>query len=210
MTVQAVIFDMDGVLVDSEGFYYERRKKFLASQGISLEAYPPSYFVGGNMQQFWSEFIKEPAEVAAMQAAYERYKETHPADYVTLLNPDVPSVLKSLKERKLKIGLASSSLMSEIKHMLTTTGLAGYFDCVVSGEQFVESKPHPAIYQHTLTCLAVLPQQAIAVEDYPKGIQAAKASGMSVFALKQAQELDQSQADIVLKRLPELLQYLPN
>ena len=53
---KAIIFDMDGVLFDTETFYYRRREKFLADKGISIKHLPPSFFIGGNMKQIWRTF----------------------------------------------------------------------------------------------------------------------------------------------------------
>lgn len=87
--------------------------------------------------------------------------------------------------------------------------LSSYFDAVVSGEDFEESKPAPDIYLHTLQELAVAPQECIAIEDSEKGIASAKEAGLEVWAMRDEHfGMDQSQADAFLTQLSDICKKL--
>ena len=80
----AIIFDMDGVLFDTETFYYHRREKFLAKKGISIKHLPPSFFIGGNMKQIWRDILRDDYEnwdIHKLQEEYTIYKHNRPLPY---------------------------------------------------------------------------------------------------------------------------------
>lgn len=96
----------------------------------------------------------------------------------------------------MKIGLASSSTKETISKVLDTIELKSYFDVIVSGEDFVESKPNPEIYHDTLKKLGLNQQNCIVIEDSTVGIQAAKNAGLFVIAKEDKRfNFDQSKAD---------------
>lgn len=94
-----------------------------------------------------------------------------------MLDENAKRVLQFLKRQGYKIGLASSSTKDAIEEVLTVGQLSSYFDAVVSGEDFEESKPAPDIYLHTLQELAVAPQECIAIEDSEKALPLPKKLG---------------------------------
>lgn len=78
MTYKAIIFDMDGVLFDTEKFYYDRRKEFLDQKGISITHLPPTFFIGGNMQQVWQHILRDDYDkwdIDTLQKEYIDYKK---------------------------------------------------------------------------------------------------------------------------------------
>ena len=117
-------------------------------------------------------------------------------------------LLESLSERY-KIALASSSSLNTINTALDQVDLRKYFIFIVSGEQFKESKPNPEIYLHTIKELNVNKDEAIIIEDSPKGILAANRAGIKVLALKDDKfGLDQSQADINIDELNDIIKLI--
>ncbi len=196
---KAVIFDMDGVLVDTEQFYAQRREEFFSSHNIPIHHMRHSDFIGGNMREIWPQilgvdFDHEEAEV--LQAAYLELKDKKPLPYKELLFPDVKDVLESLRADKFKIGLASSSAMQEIEEMLDIHGLRPYFESILSGNDLKATKPHPEIYQLSMKALEVKAEETLIIEDSEKGITAGKAAGATVWAIKDTRfGMEQSAAD---------------
>ncbi|MCU0081734.1 HAD family hydrolase [Streptococcus danieliae] len=212
MSFQAVIFDMDGVLVDTEHFYYKRRETYLASQGISIDHLPPAYFIGGNMKQVWENILGDSYDkfdVPQLQADYVVYKEKNPLPYRQLAFPHVSHVLQGLKEKGYILGLASSSVKKDIERALEELEITSYFDVVLSGEEFEESKPHPEIYQAACRELQVDPQKTLIIEDSEKGIQAGVHAGAEVWAIRDYRfGLDQSRASRTIDHLGQILPLL--
>ena len=201
---KGVIFDMDGVLVESEEFYYQRRIRFFEEKGIVPGSDNLLDHVGKTDRGIWEMLIPHDSHLRqALHEEYKTYREAHPIDYPDALRKEVPEVLGALKEQNIKVGLASSSARKEINQMLSATGLASAFDYVLSGEELKESKPNPEIYLKTASALGCA--DYLAVEDSVLGIRSAKAAGLYTVALKQSYPVDQSEADIVITDLRTLL-----
>lgn len=208
-----IIFDMDGVLVDSEEFYYQRRKAFLKEYDLSIEQIPIRLLIGADMRSLWKLILEANVtttyDATFLNEKYLQYKIEHPIDYTDLINPDAKRVLQFLKRKGYKIGLASSSMMDEIQEVLKVAQLTSYFDVVVSGSQFKQSKPAPEIYEYTAQELAVELKQCLAIEDSEKGIQSAHDAGVTVWALKDTRfGMNQQLADSQLDTLSDLCKKL--
>lgn len=200
-----VIFDMDGVLVDSESFYLQRRLNFLQKKGLKPGSSNLLDYVGKTDQGIWEVLVPDDEALRSkLHKEYLPYREEHPIDYIEALNDDVNKILTILKEKNIPIGLASSAAIFEIEKMMRATNLSNYFDYVISGESFKESKPNPEIYLKAMAELGC--ETYIAVEDSPIGIKAAKASGAYTVALAQRYPLNQQEADIVIENLIQLLE----
>lgn len=209
-----VVFDMDGVLVDSEAFYYERRKNFLQEYGLTIEKIPLRELVGADMRSLWdkiSETNEKIIDKAAMTQNYLEYKKNHPLNYGELIDEDAKRVLQYLKRHGYKIGLASSSTNEAIQEVLDVSQLNSYFDVVVSGENFKKSKPEPDIYLYVLAELAVTPEECLAIEDSEKGIASANSAGLTVWAMEDKRfGMDQSQAHDFISQLSDICKKLEN
>lgn len=199
MKVKAVIFDMDGVLIDSEPHYAEDMYRFLYSWDVHVPREEMNRMAG-------AQWIKTEEWMAGlMGVSLEELRERYRAyavsagfepDYQAWLNPGVREVLTYLKGKGIKLGIASSTALAEIKKMVKVNGIAGYFDVLVSGHELPESKPAPDIYLHALESLGVTGEEALAVEDSTIGIMAAKRAGMRVAAKRDDRfGFDQSMAD---------------
>lgn len=210
--VEAIIFDLDGVLVDSEAFYYQRRKAFLNEYQLTIDGLPMSWFIGADMRSLWPVIFKENEtdyDEAYLTEKYLAYKTAHPIDYKQLLEPDAKRVLQYLKRKGYKIALASSSTKEVIHEVLKEGQLSSYFDLVVSGTQFKKSKPHPEIYEYTVNELGVLPEHCIVIEDSEKGIQAALAAHLTVWALEDTRfGMNQKAAQLMLSSLSDVCRML--
>ncbi|MFC3932379.1 HAD family hydrolase [Streptococcus dentapri] len=209
---QAIIFDMDGVLFDTEEFYYTRRETFLAGQGISIKHLPPSFFIGGNMKQVWQKILGDSYDawdIDQLQSDYDAYKTSHPLPYTELIFADVQSTLDQLQEKGIKMGLASSSTKADILKALRDTHLIDYFDVILSGEEFPESKPHPDIYNAAAELLGFDKPELLIIEDSEKGIAAGVAAGIEVWAIEDKRfGMNQKQAQRLVSSLTECMDLL--
>lgn len=201
---KAVIFDMDGVLIDSETFYFERRMDFFKAKGIRPGSFQLKDYVGKSEEQTWRMLVPDnAAERKILQHEYAEFRDKNRIDFTKALRDSVPMVLNSLQNQGVSMALASSSPRSEIELMLADCQLKNYFSFVISGEELQESKPHPEIYllsQEALGC-----DTNLAVEDSTLGIASAKAAGLYTAALKQSFPMNQEAADVVIDQLEELL-----
>ena len=207
--LKAVIFDMDGVLVDSERFYMSRRIGFLKEKGMPVQ--DPSLFVGADGKRVWELMAPRAAgqELERLKREYEDYRLRHPVRYDVLANPQVLPLFEELRSRGLAIGIASSSPRDMVELMLRQVGLGPMVDAYVSGSDCAARKPDPEVYCRTMKCLGVAPEEAVAVEDSTVGILAAHRAGLRVYAMKPYLPQDQSLAVMVLAELRELTRYLP-
>lgn len=201
---KALIFDMDGVLIDSEPFYFERRMDFFKAKGIQPGSDRFEDYVGNSEKQTWQMLVPDnEIQRNLLHKEYLQYKKQNDIDFSKALRSTVPQVLSTLDEADIMSGLASSSPRKEIDQMLSDCRLAKHFSFTISGEEVRESKPNPEIYlisRAALTC-----EDYLAVEDSTLGIAAAKAAGIYTVALKQEFFMDQKAADVIITDLNELL-----
>ena len=202
---RAVLFDMDGVLADTESFYNRRRAAYLAEVLPSYDG--PWDFAGSNDVAIWETIVPGDAVLRdRLHAGYDRYRAEHPEDYRALGNPEAPAVFACLKDAGVLVGIASSSEVAMIERMMRETGLVGFVDADVSGHDVEHHKPAPDVYLACMEQLGVRPQECVVVEDSATGIAAGVAAGAYVVALGQyvTPTTEQSAADLRISRLREL------
>lgn len=203
--IKAVIFDMDGVMIDSEPLWEKTERILLARRDIE---YSPTYrdqIVGLNqndsgrllintfeLEETVEDIISERVEI--LTAIYEEELE------VVL---DLIPLLDNLRDNKFKLAVASSSPLRVINFVLDMFSLQEYFPVVVSGECTENGKPHPDIYLHTAKRLEVEPSECVAIEDSINGVKSAKAAGMYCIAVpdKRLSQMEFQNADIIVPNL---------
>lgn len=196
-SIRAVIFDKDGVLIDTEGEYDRRRRIFFAENGIDDSAFPDFY--GSNNAVIWG--CVEPNDPVRREELYQAFLARfadEPLQYSRFLVPGVADTLRALKGKGLLLGLASSSPHWCIDNFLADCGLTGIFDVVLSGEEVAAPKPAPDVYLAVMRALGVDQSQVLVVEDSSIGLRAAHDSGARVCSIlpPSAPDLDQSLADV--------------
>lgn len=118
--------------------------------------------------------------------------------------------IAGLKERGVRVALASSSPLDNIRTVLAACGLSDAFEVIVSGVDFTESKPDPDIYLHTLAKLGLPAKACCCIEDSVPGITAGKRAGLTVFAKREERfDFSQDAADAILDRVDDILEVAP-
>ncbi|WPC41155.1 HAD family phosphatase [Clostridium sp. JS66] len=207
---KAVIFDMDGVLVDSEQFYFKRRMKFFDELKIEPATRKIQDFVGLSNDMIWRMMVPhDGGKRKILKERYFNYSKEHEVYFPEVLKPSVKEVFRKLKDKNLKIAIASSSEKGEILRMARECELDSYVDFVISGEECTNSKPDPEVYIKAVNTLEILPTEGLAVEDSVLGIRAAKSAELKVAALvPQDYSMDQSEADYQIDDLIELIELI--
>lgn len=208
--IRAVIFDVDGVLVDSEPRYVELRKEYLASFGVHVTLEQMARFAG-----FRFPATMESIKDGIPEDVYERIlSEFVPwdLDYPSIMRPEAPQVMEQLKQAGLKIGIASNSVPDKIDRMLKECGLDTYVDVACSGARAAHPKPAPDVYLEAARLLGFPCRDCAAVEDSDPGLQAAADAGCKVLCLIDKRfPFRQDTADVwihQLKELPEAVERL--
>ena len=210
---RAAIFDMDGVIVDSEIVYNEYLLAFAQTKNPAVVMDDINPMVGRTKKDSW--MIMERAvgngqtweELLAEFRLLDIYSQV---DYKKIFRRDALTVVKELKKRGYRVALASSTGPKLIARIMEETGMRPWFDLIVSGGQFKQSKPDPEIYHYTAKTLKVNEEECFVIEDSEVGIEAGKAAGMTVAALRDDRfGFDQGKADHHMDSLLEILDYLP-
>lgn len=213
---RAVIFDMDGVIVDSEYAYAQEERAFLDAFGIEVSDEEIAQTVGCSREtfnqtvaQWWERGGYGTFTPDEAIARFNEWGKSYVYDYRALMNPGVPETLDALRARGLRLALASSSTMDNIREVLQACGIEDEFEVIVSGEQFHESKPNPEIYLHTCEVLGLDPSVCCCVEDSPYGIEAGKRAGLTVFAKRENRfPFSQDKADVIIDTVPGILEVI--
>lgn len=178
---RAVIFDFDGVLVDSETVQLEAWRKAARELGLSEESLDITRTAGRMDRHIVGELFPEPQAQACLKRKWEIQDEMENAG---LLKP-VPGAIELVQRlaKSHKLGIASSTWPIKIQRWLEKSELIGLFAAVVACGDQIACKPAPDCYQRALQMLGVKASEACAIEDSPTGLAAAKAAGIFTIQL---------------------------
>ena len=182
---QAVIFDMDGVIIDSEPLWTEAERQLLARRNLEYSPQLKVLLMGRDSREAVSLMVETYNLRERMEEVIRERNELVAHLFKRWLKP-VPYVLElitSLRDWNIRTALASSSPESLIHLVLDKFNITGHFDLVLSGDQVARGKPAPDIYLTAATLLRVDPKDCLVVEDAPNGVAAAKAAGMCCLAI---------------------------
>lgn len=186
MTIKAVIYDMDGVLIDSEPLWRKAEVEVFAAYGIALTEDMCFRCMGLRIDEvvaFWFKEFNVGMERAAQAETDLLNRVIDLASTEGQALPGVDSSLAFFKSKGLRIALASSSPTRLIEAVLSRLGIRDQFEVVHSAEHEPFGKPHPAVYLSAAQKLGVPPTDCLAIEDSVNGVIAAKAARMKAIAI---------------------------
>ena len=208
--LSAVIFDLDGVLADSEPWWKEIDAKLLAEYGIT---YRGEYHqnVLGVSYRVAIEFYKEAFGLLVPTDEIMRRRGEIATEFFANrigLFPNVKEMLEELRQMKLHLAVATSSVSTSARPFLDRHQLTRFFEIIVTGDEVQRGKPAPDIYQRAADKLQVSPDKCLVVEDALPGVAAARAAKMRIVAIPDRRFVDaagyEKTADYVLDSLKEL------
>jgi len=206
----AVIFDLDGVLADSEPWWNQIDAKLLAEHGVN---YRGEYHrnVLGVSYRLAVEFYKNAFHIPVSVDALMRRRGEIATEFFEKrvgLFPSVKATLEQLDEMKLDLAVATSSVSASALPFLERTGIKSLFGVVLTGDEVQRGKPHPDIYLQTTKKLGIAPEACLAIEDALAGVAAAKAANIRVVAIPDTRFVDaheyKKEADYVLGSLSDI------
>lgn len=184
MKIEAVVFDMDGVLIDAKEWHYESLNKALALFGFSISrADHLSTFDGLPTRKKLEMLSQERGLPRGLHGFLNDLKQQYTIDQVHQNCKPLfvhEYALSNLKAMGYKLGLASNSVRGSVELMMRKSNLLSYFDVLLSNEDVSRPKPHPEMYQRAAQMLGVSPARCLVVEDNPNGIKAAEDAGCPI------------------------------
>ncbi len=176
-----VIFDMDGVLIDSEEFYKEINYQYFKDLGVEISDEVYNGFIGISADKMWG-YIKDTFQLehdlTMLKAGEKERKYSYLAAETLAPIAGIPDFLQMLKEKEEIVCLASSSPKRNIQVVIEKLGIDHFFDFVISGEEVKNGKPAPDIFLKPAHKFQISPEKCVVVEDSNNGVRAAKAAGM--------------------------------
>ena len=178
--VFGVLFDMDGVVLDTEKLY----ARFWAEAAHAL-GYPMTYEQALGMRSLNSaagqakleSYFGPGVSRAVMRDKRVELMDAYVAEFGVEAKPGIHELLEALKEKGIRVAIATSSPKDRATAYLQSLGLLEKFDCICSGHDVKHGKPEPDIYLHAAACIGVAPENCLAIEDAPAGIESAYRAG---------------------------------
>lgn len=208
--IQTVIFDMDGVIVDTEPVH--RYAYFKQFEELNIEVSEAMYtsFTGfstrNTFQTLKEQFQLEHEVEDLIQRKRSIFNDAFDTKEDLELLEGVRTLIEDLHQNGFQLILASSASKVTIDRVFTRFGLHHFFTHIVSGEDFPKSKPHPAIFEHAASLSIAPKENCIVIEDSTNGVKAAKAAGIYCVGYESAHSKDQNlnEADKVITHFKEL------
>lgn len=206
--IKAILFDMDGVIVDSEPLHFEAHKKALEHFGIemTLEDYIKHGVASGDDHIY--EKMSEKSGKTIDKKEISAIKKQFYREIFDEKGKLIPGILEALQDfsKGYKLALVSSGTMNAIEYVLEKLNIKNYFSLIVCGEDVERVKPFPDLYLKAIELLNIKRENCIAIEDSATGISAAKEAGLKCIAIPNefTKNQDLSRADIIMENIKEI------
>ena len=203
---RSVIWDIDGVIIDSEPAHYLALQEVCGTLGFSVSEAENSAMLGLGLPDVWRSLSKShslPPKDVWIDEVVEKYLSIIGPE---LARPGVRELIEGLAAKRVPMAAVSTAERKIVDGNLHAIGVYGFMHTMVAREEVVKTKPDPEPYLLAMTRLGILPGDCVVVEDTPTGLAAAKASGAYAVCWPHAltKSLDLSLADIIVNRIEEL------
>ncbi|MBQ7543338.1 MAG: HAD family phosphatase [Synergistaceae bacterium] len=182
--IKAVLFDMDGVLIDAKDWHYEALNKALGLFGLTISRYDHLHTFDGLPTRDKLKMLSEQYFLPSQLHSFiNKVKQRYTLEITNAMCRPMfqhEYALSRLKHEGFKIAVCSNSVRATIELMMSLSGLSGYIDLILSNEDVTRAKPDPEIYTAAMEKLGMTPGECLVIEDNPKGIAAGRASGAFV------------------------------
>ncbi len=207
--IKGIIFDMDGVIVESHDIYYENwNGVFEKNFNVTISKKDFATHLGESAKHFTEVFLNKNGIKADSKKILKEILESHDKlKYKVTLKPGAKETLSKLK-KNYKIALATGALKEMALDYLIRLNIKEYFDFVIAGDEVKRAKPEPEIFLKAARGLKLEPEECIVVEDAKLGLLAAKKANMYTISIQDpyTKHQDHSMADLQLQKISELNQ----
>ena len=194
MAIKAVIFDMDGVLIEAKDWHYEALNRALSLFGYTISRYDHLITYDGlptrkklemltmerRLPRALHQFINEMKQIYTMEIIYQRCKPVFYHEYA----------LSKLQSEGYRLAVASNSVRNSVEMMMEKSNLSKYLEFMLSNQDVTKAKPDPEIYLTAIARLNLNPEECLIVEDNPNGIKAARDSGGHVYQVETVRDVN--------------------
>jgi len=232
MKLKAIIFDMDGVILNSEPIYYEVQMKFFSELGINISDEKYATFVGLSQKEMWKRILQNQIEKLDLtrktkSLSRERLTIKYTIDELIKKNNEINfehfsklenlkptrnliNFMQTLKNKNIKLAVASSTQKRLVNLILEKLKIKYFFEIIVSGNEIKNGKPAPDIFLKTAELLKVKSKECIVIEDSFNGVRAAKSAGMKCIGFQKynSGEQDLSGADMIVNEFEEIKSFV--
>ena len=207
--IDALIFDFDGVIIDTETPDYASWQEVFHSYRVELDRSLWTRLIGGGSQAFdVYQHLEDLAGVRIDRQAIRHRRRTRYLELVEAspLLPGIADYISEAKRMDLKLGVASSSSRDWVRGHLETRNLLGHFASVKGADDVSKVKPYPEVYLSSVADLGTCPNSALAIEDSPIGVTAAKRAGLLCVVVpnQMTKDLSLDHADMRLESLSDI------
>ena len=203
--IKAIIFDMDGVLIEAKDWHYEALNKALGLFGYTISRYDHLITYDGlptrkklemltmerGLPRSLHQFINEMKQIYTMEIIYQKCKPVFYHEYA----------LSKLQAEGYRLAVASNSVRNSVEMMMEKSKLIKYLEFMLSNQDVTKSKPDPEIYLTAIARLNLRPEECLIVEDNPNGIKAAKDSGGHVYQVETVRDVNYQSIKEIINQL---------